>query len=162
MKKKLLALATLGTIGLLAGAFYIPSQASEVPPIVQEVRHQGEVLDNHEDRITNVESDVVDLQENTGTPQSIEKVIVREVTTPPPTEPIYVEPAPEPEPVVIVSYSQRVEGDNTYCDLTYSDQTTHSFLWQKREFNQVWSTTIYGKCDNSIIGLEKTNSYKGY
>lgn len=163
MKKKiLLGLAVLGTIGTLVGVYVAPSWASDEPPIVQEVRHQGEVLDNHEDRITNNEEDIKDLQSNTNTPPSTNKVIVREVVTPKP------EPQPQPDPVTVSSYSSRETGSGikdtsyTYCDLIYSDGSSHSFLWQERTFNQVWITSSHGRCDNTIVGREKADNYTGY
>jgi hypothetical protein len=62
--------------------------ANEKPPIVVEVEHQGEVLDNHEDRIDNLEKDVTVLQDNTSAPTSTERVTVREVTKPSATQPL--------------------------------------------------------------------------
>jgi hypothetical protein len=80
-----------------------PIGASDDPPIVQEVKKQGEQLDNHEDRITNNEKDITNLQNNTGTAPSSDRVVVRNVTTQSPNQPLTspsVAPTPPPTPVV--------------------------------------------------------------
>lgn len=104
MSKKL-AIATALAIAVVSvpvvSAFNKPEhiKANQEPPIVQEIKHQGEVLDNHEDRITNVESDVKVLQTSTSTKPSETRTVVREVVTPTSPEPVAMPaPAPAPEP----------------------------------------------------------------
>lgn len=163
-------------IGSLAGTVLVSAvivgvmqadkgDATTEPPIVTEVTRHGEVLDNHEDRLTNVESDVKVLQENTNTPQSTNKVAVREVRTQAPSEPIHsptaqssaVAEAPPPK-VTIVSYQQiTVDANTTDCEITYSDGTTKRWTWRKTWMNQgTLQGTEDGRCDPSLIGEEKS------
>lgn len=134
-----------------------PDKASttETTPLVQQVERQEEVLDNHEARITNVESDVSDLQTNTGTAPSIQRVEVPVVTT----EPVQsLEPVAEPEPVTVVSYRQiPVEGtEDTDCEYTYSDGTTYRWNWKTVTWdNSFKKTNITGYCDDTALGKEK-------
>lgn len=163
MKRLLFTLGTL-IIGILpitvAANMANTTGASEEPPIVQEVRHQGEVLDNHEDRITNNEADIADLQSNTNTAPSPTRVIVREVTTPEPTEPLSTPVEPEPEPIVVTAYEQipmntGYNNEDMDCKYTYSDGTTYQWHWKTVEFNQVKITHTNGYCDNRVIGYIK-------
>lgn len=100
--KKLLIIPAVALAGgglSLAVNHSYPVGADSDPPIVQEVKHQGEVLQNHEDRIGNLEKDAADLQKNTNTPPSSSRVVVREVTTPSASEPLSINPpAPQPAP----------------------------------------------------------------
>lgn len=101
------------------------STASDVPPIVQEVQHQGEVLNNHEDRITNNENDIKELQNSTGTQPSASNTVVRTVTTPSPQEPLTAPATSEPSPtspINVVKSTFNAGGSwNNYCTLVYSD-----------------------------------------
>lgn len=130
--KKRTVISLAGTVLLstfVVGALHFNKSGAETePPIIQEVKHQGQVLDNHEDRITNTEKDVSDLQNNTQTAPNSTRTVVREVTTPSPTEPIA---SPIPDLTIrVASAVQRVDGTNEngkfYCDLVYSDNTQDS------------------------------------
>lgn len=169
MKKLIATLAIItATVVPVTVAANLASQktgATEEPPIIQEIRHQGEVIDNHEDRITNTEADVADLQANTNTPPSQTRTVVREVQTPAPTEPVTVpapDPTPEPAPVpvTVVAYLQIPTGEgymneNMDCEYTYSDGTTYRWLWREVEFNQVKITRTHGNCSATAIGRVK-------
>lgn len=163
MKKILLAIAgavvlSVGGVGLMQ----IKAGASSDPPIVQEVKHQGEVLDNHEARITNTENNVKDLQNHTNTPPSTNTMPIPQVVTPP-TQ-ISSDPV-QAQVVTVASFDvQTVNGtENLNCQLTYSDGTTHTFLWQTVNYNQgdkLISAT--GSCDSSVIGKIKADNFVGY
>lgn len=127
---------------------------------------QNAILENHEARISNTEKDVTDLQANTNTPPSSDRV---EVPPPPAVVVQQTEQAtqiPEPEPVVVTAYEViNIEGsEDQDCKLTYSDGTTHQWHWKTVEYNQSTKTTnAIGKCDGSIVGKEKsTTSSTGY
>lgn len=165
MNKRLITpFAAVLVVGLVVGgATWGRTLATEKPPIVQEVEHQGEVLDNHEDRITNNEADIEDLQSTTNTPPSPGRTVVREVITPSPTQPIYTEPTPEPEPepVIVVTAFRQIpvnEGynnENVDCELTYSDNTTYRWHWKTVTYNQTKITNTSGTCDAQVIGAKK-------
>lgn len=152
-----LLLSLLTSVAVVSIIHFNKGNAGTVPPIVQEVEHQGQVLDNHEDRIGNVEKDVSDLQNNTQTPPSSTKTVVREVTTPSPTEPISAPQQPAQwTPVVITSFQKIPDGENIVCQLNYSDGTSHSWLFMEVKYNQgVKTTTVAGKCDESLVGTER-------
>lgn len=169
VSKKITALA--GTVllgGAIVGIMQNPkSNATTEPPLVTEVRHQGEVLDNHEDRITNLETDVTAVQQSTNTPSSSNKVVVREVQTASPTEPIYTEPTQAATPVVeepkivVTAYEAiPVPGtENVECKLTYSDGTVKQWLWKTVEYNQGSKIVrTSGTCDASVIGQVKPSA----
>lgn len=122
---------------------------SDLPVKVQ--KHQ-EQLDNHEARITNVEADVADLQTNTNTAPSVQRVEVPVPVAPVPTP----EPTPEPVPVTVVSYRQIPDGENTDCEYAYSDGTTYTWDWKTVEWNQGSKITrSSGYCDDRAIGKAK-------
>ncbi len=150
---------------VVAALHFNKGGASSEPPIVQEVKHQGQVLNNHEDRITNTEKDVTDLQNKTQTPPSSTRTVVREVTIPSATEPLTIPtqtpnptPSPAPSPVIVTAYNRiPVQGsENTDCRFTYSDGTTLQWLWETVTYNQGTKITNRGGvCDNSVIGSIK-------
>jgi hypothetical protein len=169
MKRKYLAtiVSAIALSTIAVGATqYNKSGASDEPPIIQEVKHQGEVLDNHETRITNTENDVKDLQDKTSTPPSINNKPAPAVVTPSPA--VVAPPTPTPAPVIppvtVTSFLQVPVGDMRIdCTITYSDGTTNTWMWQQWEFNQGTKIThTIGKCDSSIIGKTKVDSYTGY
>lgn len=143
MKKLLIASATVLSIASVA-TFGVSRQgvAEDVSPIVVQVQKHETQLQNHEDRITNVEKDVSVLQDNTQTPPSNTKVVVREVLAPQPDVAQPVTSQPEvvvaPAPVTVVSYEKiPLEGtENTDCRVTYSDGTSRQWHWQTTEYNQ--------------------------
>lgn len=128
MKKLLIASATLLTItGTMSYMANKPTaKADDVPPIVQEVTRHKEELDNHEARISNVESDVKDLQKNTSTAPSSTKQSVPQVTTQSvPTEQLAAQPTQTSQEVKVVSSSFTIDVQgNHYCSLVYSDGST--------------------------------------
>lgn len=155
--RKAIIVPAIALTTLVTGVVYAnlnPSEASttEVTPIVQQVeRHESE-LDNHEARLTNVEADVSDLQQNTNTPPSVQRVEVPVVVPQTPAP----EPTPEPTPVTVVSYREIPDGENTDCELTYSDGTTYRWDWETITWNQGTKFTHRnGVCDNSVIGKPK-------
>jgi hypothetical protein len=162
--KSTVSLATLLIGIVVGGATLIRSNAETSPttpaPSVQTVQaqndHQESVLDNHEARITNTESDVKNLQANTNTEPSVVRVEVPVVTTEPVPTP--EPPAPEPEPITVVSWEKiPVEGtEDIYCKYTYSDGTTYQWHWQTVEYNQGTKFTYTsGSCDQTAIGKNK-------
>ncbi len=162
MKRALLIIPLVSGL-IIGGVTMTKGQADNVPPIVQEVTHQGEVLENHEARITNTENDVKDLQTNTQTAPSPTRVVVNEVTTPPASQPLYTEPVtqptPEPAPPVVVTSYRKIVVDEyqTDCELTYSDGTTYRWAWETTEYNQGTKITHHSDiCDDSIIGSRKS------
>lgn len=147
------------TAGLIVGSVGVSQSDAALDwlGIQQQIQHQEETLDNHEDRITNTEKDVKEVQENTGTQPSTEKVVVREVVTQAPV------PTPEPpKPVTVVAFEVIPVADYFNCKHTYSDGTDKVFKWKwfgttTTEQGQVFKTTsTSGYCDEKAIGLEKT------
>lgn len=131
-----------------------PSVAQDNTP--QILMHHQEQLDNHEARITNAESDITGLQQNTNTQPSSDRQPIP-VVSPAPAEPT-TDPQPEPEPVVVTSYRQiPVENsEDVDCELSYSDGTTYRWHWQRVEYNQGTKIThTSDKCDDSVIGKRK-------
>lgn len=137
VKKKLVGSAVviaLATVGVTTAMSNPQSGGADTSPLVQEVQHQGEVLNNHEDRITNTEKDVSDLQNKTSTSPSSDRAVVRNVTTPsanPASDPVFT-PAPAPvpqpsQPVTVVGAGLAIDHTGTNsCKLTYSDGSTGS------------------------------------
>lgn len=77
------ALALLvGTVA--AGGVGVAHGDFDFQGLYTQVQQQDTVLKNHEARLSNVEHDVSDLQQNTKTPPSTEKVEVPVATTPVP------------------------------------------------------------------------------
>lgn len=101
----------------------VTTGADDVPPLVQTVQRHDEQLANHEARITNTENDVKDLQGNTNTPPSTQRVEVPIVVTE--KAPVVSEPQAEPtpaEPVKVTNSTLQYGGEfNGYCAVTYSD-----------------------------------------
>lgn len=158
MKKKIIFSAvTLAILGSAIGSSIVmkQGQATDVPPIIQQVQHNTEQLDNHEARITNAENNIKDLQNKTSTPESPANTPLPVVTTPPPTQSIT--PVTQPTPITIVAFEQIPNGDSEIdCKLTYSDGTTSTWVWQTWEYNQGTRITHgAGSCDNSLIGQLK-------
>lgn len=153
MKKLLLTSAVLiATASGIAYSATRPISADSDLPLV--VQHQQQQLDNHEARITNVEGDVKDLQSNTNTKPSSDKVTVPSVSPAPAA-------TPEQPKVTITAWELVPEGNNERCNLTYSDGTSHTF------FHTQWSDdgkamATNGVCDDSLIGKEKQDTYTGY
>lgn len=167
MKNTIVKLAILSSVVLpVVGAAHIASNsagADAEPPIVTEVRHQGEVLDNHEARIGNLETDVADVQANTNTTPSPNKVSVPSVSTPSVTvtaDPTPTPPAPAPEakPIVVEGYAiVNIEGsEDQDCKVTYTDGTSYQWHWKQIEYNQ-GTRIVHGinKCDDSLVGTKK-------
>lgn len=119
-----------------------------------KVQQQGEVLDNHEARITNTENDVKDLQSNTNTPPSSTRFVAPTPSNPPALQPESTQPVQSNPKVKVVSASQRIEEEPNqktyYCDLTYSDGTTES----RREGVTLGQATYPDNCQ-SYVGKEK-------
>lgn len=87
---KFIPLAIITLLGILgSGLIMLSGNTSEAEsnyaPIIQ---HHEEVLDNHEARITNLESDTEVLQQNTNTPPAPAQPVpqVNPEPTPPPEE----------------------------------------------------------------------------
>lgn len=162
MKKPIIiGLVTTALIsGLVVGGVKMNKTNADVEaPIVTEVRHQGEVLDNHEARLTNVEGDVSELQTNTNTSPSSNRQSVPAVATPSSTQslsaPAPAPDTPEPTSVTVVAFEEvPVEGsEDMDCKLTYSDGTSHQWHWKKVSYNQGTKiTNTVNKCDSSVIG----------
>lgn len=96
---------------------------STPPDLTPQVTAQQSQLDNHEARITNTESDVKDLQENTSTPPSTNKTSVPATQSAPVIQPVSETP-PTPEPVKAISSNPVMNADgNNYCNVTYSDNS---------------------------------------
>lgn len=144
------ALITLGVVvGLSVGGFGISQSEAAMDwlGLEQKLANHDETLDNHEDRLDNTEADVSDLQANTNTAPSQDKVIVREVVTPNTT------PAPEDTRVKVVSWGMIQHSSSTSCTYNYSDGTSTYFVW--RTANQDGTFTYNGTCDESVIGKIK-------
>lgn len=134
---------------VLGGGFGISKSQAAMDWIglEQKLEEQDSQLDNHEARITNTEEDVNDLQENTNTPPSDNKVSVPPATSISPD--VEVEPTPAPEQVVVTSVSllpTSPEGKTT-CMWSYSDGS-NSHFYTEDEPNK--------PCDASAIGLRKS------
>lgn len=149
----LLILSVAAGVGVSALTTSQPTGASDEPPIVKEVHHQREVLNNHEARITNTEGDVRDLQNKTQTPPSVTRVEVPVVS-----------PAPVPEPtpplVTITAYREIVlDPDTSDCEYTYSDGTTYRWLWKTTSNDQFGNKNVYktGYCNSNMIGEPKNS-----
>lgn len=141
--------------------------------IQQELVNHGEQLDNHEDRITNTEADVKEVQEKTDIASSTERIIVREVVTPraeqkpaPEPEPVVEEPAPKPAPKIVITSYKTIEVDelgSKDCIQTYSDGTTYQRKFTTVSYdNNFKMTKTSGVCDSSLLNLEKWDQYPGY
>lgn len=155
-------LITIGVVtGLAVGGFGVTQSEAAMDwlGLEQKLTNHDETLDNHEDRLDNTEADVADLQTNTNTPPSADRVIVREVVTPNTT--VTNPPPQEPVPVVVVSAYEKVVVDehNTDCRLIYSDGTAHAFRWKSVNGNNF---TIAGRCDDKVLGQPKANTTYGY
>lgn len=162
MKKLIttLAVITLGIVPVtIAANSAVPIDATEEPPIIQEVKHQGEVIDNHEARITNVEKDVTKLQENTNTPASPNKVTVPAVVTSSPEQLAVAESEPQPITVVTSSYNHGGLHDG-HCTLIYSDgsrdytKATTTTRTEKHPNGEHSQTYMSHNCD-SFVGQPK-------
>lgn len=161
----IVASTLVATAGVSAYTVNQTSTASEETPIVKEVNRQGEQLDNHEGRITNAESDIGALQQNTGTAPSTTRVEVS--PTPAPSTQIS---APVAKPTV-VSYSKIViDTNNTDCKYAYSDGTVYQWRWQTINPQGSWvtdgngnnghwvaTTNTTGNCSATAIGGPKVN-----
>lgn len=162
MKKRYVYATLILLSGLSVGGLTLTKgDATDDPTqIAQVVAHQGEVLDNHEARITNTENDVKDLQSNTNTPPSTTRVSVPTPSQPAPTPTSDPTPAPTPQPapVTVVAYEQiPIENsENIDCRYTYSDSTTYQWDWKTVEYNQGTKMIHFkGICDASAIGKPK-------
>ena len=168
MKKsvKMLSIGLAVTAGLVVGGVTVSRSEAALDwlGIEQKLQRHDEQIDNHENRISNTESDVKAVQEATNTAPSTERVIVREVTTSQPassSDSTTSEPqptsTPAPEPVTVVAYEEVPMGDEVHCKYTYSDGTTYTFRWKwygtTREGRPV--TYTHNACDQSIVGQQK-------
>lgn len=161
MNKRLisvLAIATTVSGLVIGGAYATQGEAVTTDPvvIVQTLKHQGEVLDNHEARITNTENDVKDLQGHTATQPSPNNKVAPAVVTPAP--PLDTSPDPTPAPVVVTAFEQIpiVGSENINCKLTYSDGTDYTFLWMIVSYNQgIKNAYSIRNCDKYKIGTQK-------
>lgn len=150
--KRITVVSSIVLTALVTSVVYAnlnPYEASttETTPLVQQVEQHEAVLDNHEARITNVESDVADVQQNTNTAPSVQRVEVP-VVTPSPVQPT---PEPAPTPITVVSFREIPDGENTDCELTYSDGTTYRWDWKTVEWNQGSKIThTNGRCGQSV------------
>lgn len=143
----------IATAGVSAVAVNQATGADSEPPIVQEVHQQGEQLENHEARITNAENDISDLQENTNTAPSTNRVEVPVVSSTPSSNP---DPEPTPAPVTVVSFQQIGVGGGDYdCKYTYSDGTTHRWLWKDYTEQGSWVTDSNGN-NGHWVGTTRT------
>lgn len=155
-KKLIIAAVTLSVIGGYTSSALNSQtiEATDEPPIVKEVERHGQILENHEGRITNAESDIKAVQENTGTAPAKDRVVVKEVPVSQPSEP---SPAPEPQPVTITAFREVViDADTSDCEYTYSDGTTHTWRWKttvtsESQKNVYWT----GVCNQNMIGEAK-------
>lgn len=168
------AIITLTGIGAVSALTSSNStSATEETPLVKDVRHQGEVLDNHEARITNNENDVSELQKNTGTAPSTTRVEIPVPSPYPGTEQPEPTPAPTPPAApIIVSRYEIIDlgGGNVDCKLTYSNGTNYQWHWQTVNPQGAWvtdgqgqnghwqvATNTSGICDQRTIGQPKVN-----
>lgn len=86
----------------------------------------------------------------------VEQPVVNESATPPAAPEPQAEPSPEASPsdpapaapVTLANYQPRVDGERTYCDLTYSDGSIESRLWQSKNPEGM---IIVGACDASLM-----------
>lgn len=143
-------------VGLAAGglvaALNQPQQTgADTSPLTTEVDRQGQELSNHEARISNLENNQKDIQNNTNTPASSTQVSVPAantkqtvVSTPSqPSDSSTPDPTPSPTIITIVSYSKgQIDPQGHYvCHLVNSDGSTQDIT----DF----------PCDDSIIGMAK-------
>jgi hypothetical protein len=164
MKKKIILPAVgLAIIGSVLGGSIVLSHsgADDVPPIVQQVQHNTEELDNHESRITNLENDTKDLQNKTGISSSPNNTTPPPVTTPKADKPLTQSSGgtiADPEPVTVTAYEKiNVDDSETDCRITYSDSTTYQWVWQTVEYNQGNKIIhTHGVCNSTVIGTKKS------
>lgn len=151
MKKKAIIISSI----LIAGsvievtALQAPQSGGAVDsPLIQEVDHQGQVLNNHEARITNTENNVKDIQSKTSTPPSTTQVSIPQ-TTATPTTPVVA------SQVTIISFEViPISGsEDQDCKYVYTDGSTKQFAWQRTIYNQGTKITqTSGYCDGRVIG----------
>jgi hypothetical protein len=151
-KRALLIIAILAAFTGLASATLTsnpPNAGADDSPLVTEVAHQGERLDNHEARITNTENDVKDIQATTNTPPSSNHAPVPTLTSLP-SAPVSV---PVPTPITVVSFEQVMNGINTDCKLNYSDGSSIQRPWKIVDSGGAISIShTVSICDVSLIG----------
>lgn len=164
------SIIVLGTIGGISTELSNqPKTNADTSPLVSQVDNNTKELANHDARITNSENDIKDLQNNTNTPPSTNKVTVPIVPTPSPTPDPVSTQTPNPIPVTITAFQEIViDPDTSDCEYTYSDGTTYQFHWKVSNLQGAWATDSFGnnghyvkttqynnKCDNSVIGKIK-------
>lgn len=81
-------------------------------------------------------------------------------TTPPQEQP--VDQVAVLEPIVITSYERVPEGDDTYCEIYFSDNTFERRLWEHKvkqgsSSTETVMTTYNGQCNDSILGQPKAS-----
>jgi type II secretory pathway pseudopilin PulG len=155
-KKILLSTAVLVAMsgGALTAALDQPQKTgADTSPLVQQVQHNTDQLNNHEARISNAENDIKSLQDNTQTPPSTTRTVVEQVTTPAPSQPV-TQPTP-PAPVTVTKSD--FSGDNTsgVCNLTYSDGTTAQVAAVITASDGGFKVTIYSNNCDSFVGQAK-------
>jgi hypothetical protein len=153
LKKALLTIPIFAIVGAV-GAFTLPEHTAKAvdSPLITEVQHQQEQLNNHEARITNVENDVNGLHDATGAPKPVSNITVTEVSTPevPVEQFSSATPTVEDTTVRVTEGVMRVEADGNYfCDLTYSDGSTES-IHQGQVFSFMGKPVVPGNCDKYI------------
>lgn len=155
----------IAVTGVTAGAFMAPRNANgeETPPYITDVNNR---LDNHEARITNNESDIKALQDNTGTAPS-EHVSVPSSSTPTSgtvqqtsSNTVVAEPTPAPTPVVVPVVAQYFF-TSVYKDCNDVTTTTYTVHYSdNREEKQSTQPTgipenqgrySYGYCSNKKL-----------
>jgi len=128
LKKKLLVggvIVALAAGGVTAALNQPQSTGADTSPLTQEVDRQGQELSNHEARITNNESDIKNLQNNTGTAPSANRESVPYVSST--TQTLVSAPntptvSPASAPAVVTKSNLLIGGQyDGYCQLTYSD-----------------------------------------
>lgn len=159
-KKLLIPVASVVLLsGIVAGGITLnKTGASSEPPIVQQVQHQGEVLDNHEARITNAENNITDLQNKTNTPSSTNNTQPPAVVTPAAAPSVTPDqtPAPTPTPVTLTTFAKipLANSQDVDCSVVYTDGTSYQWHWMT--VNGAIGHT-FGNCDQTLVGTTKLN-----
>lgn len=117
------------SVGIVRAVQQPETTGAQTSPIVQQVDHNTQQLENHEGRITNTENDVKDLQTKTNTPPSASRTTIKEVTTPSANAPISESPpasaSPAPIAITVVRSGYlapgTIPGHEGDCLLYYSD-----------------------------------------
>lgn len=156
--KKNILIVSSALVLAVGGATFALSRptttGADTSPLVQQVQHDSDRIDNHEARITNTENDVKDLQNKTDTSPSVIRVPVPVVTSTSPTQALS---APAPAQVTVSAVAQVKNGNDTDCKLTYTDGTSITKQWRIFDGSDGLTETVHylGVCDNTLVGQIK-------